>query len=159
MYACPHCNSTKMFLAFKDGILVKVLEDHTDVDGLDTVQELLCSSCNRWFPNPGSGQDGARILSGELVTITGLKGTGTIKVVATGIVFPFHYETFEDEAMSVLLEQDVEMLAALREFSSHRDNQLAIRVKEQDNPNTWVYRINGRKMWRSIAKKITFPSS
>lgn len=151
MYACPHCDSTRMFMAFKDGILVKVLEDHEDVDGLDTVGELLCAECNRWFPNPTLGEGAhARVLTGELVTITGLKGSGTIKVVATGITFPFHYDDYEDEAVEILREEDVDLLAALREFSDHHDHQLAIRVKEDDNPNTWVYRLSARRLWKAL---------
>lgn len=153
MYACPYCESTKMFMAFKDGILVKVLEDHEDVEGLETVMELLCTDCNRWFPNPMLGQAAHdRELTGELVTITGLKGKGTIKVVATGITFPFHYDTYEDEVVEELRDEDRDLLADLREFSDHADHQLAIRVKEEDNPNTWVYRFDNRRLWRRLGK-------
>ncbi len=151
MYACPHCESTKMFMAFKDGLLIKVLEDHEDVDGLDSVNELLCSECNHWFENPTKGA-GRQPMTGELVTITGLKGKGTIKVVATGIEFPFHYDSYEEEAVDVLREEDLDLVEALREFSSHHDHQLALRVKEQDNPNTWVYRLNARRLWKALRK-------
>ena len=34
MYACPHCNAIDMFMAFKDGVLIRVLEDHEDVEGV-----------------------------------------------------------------------------------------------------------------------------
>ncbi len=139
-----------MFMAFKDGILVKVLEDHQDVEGLDAIGELLCSECNHWFENTAGG--GRRTMTGELVTITGLKGKGTIKVVATGIVFPFHYESYEDEALAVLRDEDIDLVAALREFSTHHDHQLGLRVKEEDNPNTWVYRLNSRKLWKALNK-------
>lgn len=151
MYACPHCNGTKMFMAFKDGILVKVLEDNRDVEGLDEVKELLCSECNHWFTNPTlEAGEGRREMTGELVTITGLKGRGTIKVVATGIVFPFTYEDYENEAIEALRDEDKDLLSALREFSSHADHQLALRVKEEDNPNTWVYRLNARRLWKAL---------
>ncbi len=149
MYACPHCESTKMFMAFKDGLLIKVLEDHEDVDGLEAVKELLCSDCNHWFENPTMGK-GRKRMTGELVTITGLKGKGTIKVVATGIVFPFHYDTYEEEAVEVLRDEDMDLVAALKEFSGHHDHQLALRVKEEDNPNTWVYRLNARRLWKAL---------
>lgn len=153
MYACPHCNSTKMFMAFKNGILVKVLEDHEDVEGLDEVQELLCAECNRWFPNPtlGSGAH-ERVLTGELVTITGLRSKGTIKVVATDVTFPFHYDTYEDEAVEALRVQSPRFLRDLREFSDFHDHQLALRVKEKGNPNTWVYRLNARRLWKGLGK-------
>lgn len=151
MYACPHCNSTKMFMALKDGILVKVLEDHQDVEGLDEIGELLCADCNRWFPNPtlGEGAHG-RTLTGELVAITGLRGKGTIKVVATGIKFPFHYDTYEQEAVEVLKGQSEEVLDGLREFSDLPDHTLGLRVKEDGNPNTWVYRLPARKVWKAL---------
>ncbi len=149
MYACPHCSSTKMFMAFKDGILVKVLEDNQDVEGLEAVGELLCSHCNRWFPNP---QFGDRELTGELVTITGLRGRGTIKVVATGVDFPFHYNSFEAEAIDVMRGLDQEMLKGLKEFSTLPDHKLALRVKEEGNPNTWVYRLNTRRVWKALSK-------
>ena len=153
MYACPHCNSTKMFMAFKNGILVKVLEDHEDVEGLEEVQELLCAECNRWFPNPTLGAGAhERVLTGELVTITGLRGKGTIKVVATDVTFPFHYDTYEEEAVEVLRGQTPRFLRDLREFSDFHDHQLALRVKEKGNPNTWVYRLNARRLWKGLGK-------
>ena len=151
MYACPSCGSTKMFLAFKDGILVKVLEDHEDVEGLDTVQELLCSDCNEWFLNPTLGMSAhERELEGELVTITGLKSKGTIKTVATGLRFPFHYDTYEEEVAVRLADQDASFISGLKEFASHHDHQLAIRAKESGNPNTWVYRIDHRRLWKRL---------
>lgn len=153
MYACPNCSSTDMFMAFKDGMLIKVLEDHEDVDGLDTVSELLCTACNKWFPNPTLGESlHERTLTGELVTITGLKGKGTIKVVATDLKFPFHYDSYEEEAARVLSEQPGDFVANLREFSRHHDHTLALRVKEQGNPNTWVYRIDRRRLWRALGR-------
>ncbi len=138
-----------MFMAFKDGILVKVLEDNQDVDGLDAIGELLCSQCNRWFTNPGFGD---RELTGELVTITGLKGRGTIKVVATGVDFPFHYASFEAEAIEAMRNLDADILAGLKEFSTLADHKLALRVKEEGNPNTWVYRLNTRRVWKALSK-------
>lgn len=138
-----------MFMAFKDGILVKVLEDNQDVEGLEGVGELLCSHCNRWFPNPGFGD---RELTGELVTITGLRGRGTIKVVATGMSFPFHYASFESETIANLREAAPEFIAGLKEFSTLPDHKLALRVKEEGNPNTWVYRLNSRRVWKALAK-------
>ncbi len=149
MYACPHCDSTDMFMAFKDGLLVKVLEDHEDVEGLDEVAELLCVQCNQWFENPYRDAHG-RTLTGELVTITGLKSKGTIKVVATGLKMPFHYDTYESEVADRLREQDTEFLRGLKEFSAHADHQLALRVKEDGNPNTWVYRLDSRRLWRTL---------
>jgi uncharacterized protein YbaR (Trm112 family) len=150
MYACPHCNSTRMFMAFKDGLLIKVLEDHEDVEGLDSVGELLCVDCNQWFPNPTLGQGAHRKLTGELVTITGLKGKGTIKVVATGRTFPFHYDTYEEEVARILREEDSQFVENLLEFVDVADHQLALRVKEEGNPNTWVYRINQKRLRRSL---------
>lgn len=150
MYACPYCGSTAMFLAFKDGILVKVLEDHEDVEGLETVQELLCSDCNEWFPNPTLGESAHRELQGELVTVTGLRGKGTIKTVATGLKFPFHYDSYEEEVATRLSKQGNDFVEALREFSHHHDHQLAIRAKEEGNPNTWVYRIDHKRLWRRL---------
>ncbi len=150
MYACPSCGSTDMFLAFKDGILVKVLEDHEDVEGLDEVKELLCAECNQWFPNPTVGETAPRELEGELVTITGLKGKGTIKTVATGLRFPFHYDRYEEEVASRLANQEPSFIDGLREFASHHDHQLAIRAKEEGNPNTWVYRIDHKRLWKRL---------
>lgn len=151
MYACPHCGSTDVFMAYKDGMLIKVLEDHEDVDGLDTVKELLCLECNNWFPNPTQGEGAhKRVLTGELVTITGLKGKGTIKVVATGRKLAFHYDTYEDEVADLLRGEKAKFLDALREFSSHADHTLALRVKEDGNPNTWVYRIDRRRLWKAL---------
>ena len=149
MYACPHCSSTKMFMAFKDGLLVRVLEDHEDVDGLDSVGELLCVDCNQWFENPYLDAHG-REMTGELVTITGLRGKGTIKTVATGITLPFHYVTYESEAAEALSGQDPDFIQALREFASHNDHRLALRVKEDGNPNTWVYRLDHRRLWKAL---------
>lgn len=137
-----------MFLAFKEGTLVKVLEDHEDVEGLDTVGELLCTECDRWFPNPTLGEGAHRALAGELVTITGLKGRGTIKTVATGVTLPFHYDTYEEEAAVALARQAADFVANLREFSRHAE--LALRVKEDGNPNTWVYRLDRRRLWRAV---------
>jgi hypothetical protein len=154
MYACPHCNAIDMFMAFKDGVLIRVLEDHEDVEGLDTVSELLCIECNNWFPNPTKGQSAhQRVLTGELVTITGLKGSGTIKVVATGVKFPFHYDTYEGEAAKALGEQKQQFIADLFEFSHHRDNTLGLRVKEEGNPNTWVYRLDKKRLKKALGAK------
>lgn len=151
MYACPHCESTKMFIAYKEGMLIRVLEDHEDVEGLEDVGELLCADCNRWFPNPTLGAGAhERVLTGELVTITGLRGTGTIKVVATGVTMPFHYDTYEEEAVETLRRQDEKFLRNLHEFSDFHDHQIALRVKEEGNPNTWVYRLNARRLWRGL---------
>lgn len=149
MYACPNCNSTKMFMAFKDGLLVRVLEDHEDVEGLDTVKELLCVDCNQWFPNPYTDVHD-RELVGELVTITGLRGKGTIKTVATGVRLPFHYDSYEAEAAEALRSKPTEFIMGLREFASHHDHQLALRVKEEGNPNTWVYRLDHRRLWKAL---------
>lgn len=138
-------------MAFKDGLLVRVLEDHEDVEGLDTVKELLCIQCNQWYPNPtGPGGVHERELHGELVTITGLKGKGTIKTVATGLSFPFHYATYEDEVARHLKAYDPTFVANLKAFAQHHDHQLAIRAKEEGNPNTWVYRINHKRLWKAL---------
>ncbi len=151
MYACPNCNSTRMFIAFKDGVLIRVLEDHEDVEGLDTVMELLCVDCNEWFTNPTLGKGAhERELTGELVTITGLRGTGTIKVVATGVTFPFHYDTYEEEAARVLGDQQPDFIANLLAFAHHRDHTLGLRVKEEGNPNTWVYRLDKRRLRKAL---------
>jgi hypothetical protein len=151
MYACTHCGSTEMFLAFKDGSLVKVLEDNEDVEGLDSVLELLCSACNEWFPNPTMGEDAlAREMEGELVTITGLKGKGTIKTVSTGLRFPFHYSSYQTEIATQLAEQSSDFVEGLREFVSRHDHILAIRAKEEGNPNTWVYRIDHKRLWKRL---------
>lgn len=139
-----------MFMAYKDGILVKVLEDHQDVEGLDQVQELLCTQCNKWFPNPTGVEGAHREMTGELVTVTGLKGKGTIKVISTGITFPFHYDTYDEEVLALLQDQEPELVANLREFCSHNDHILGIRAKETANPNTWLYRVNTKKLWRHL---------
>ncbi len=153
MYACPECASTDLFMAFKDGILVRVLEDHEDVEGLDTVGELLCTACNAWFPNPTLGAGAhERQMTGELVTITGLRGDGTIKTVATGVRFPFHYDTYEAEAAEALAGQTPEFVANLLEFARGRDATLALRVKEDGNPNTWVYRLDKRRLRRKLKR-------
>jgi hypothetical protein len=152
MYACPHCNAIDMFMAFKQGLLIRVLEDHEDVEGLDAVNELLCIECNQWFPNPHKGDAYyKRILTGELVTITGLKGKGTIKVVASGVKMPFHYATYEEEVAKVLQKQPKKFLDDLFEFSSHKDNVLALRVKEDKNPNTWVYRLDKKRLKKALS--------
>lgn len=148
MYACPHCDSTRMFMAYKDGVLLRVLEDHEDTAALAEVRELLCVDCNQWFTNPYKDAHGQ--MTGELVTITGLKGKGTIKVVATGLTFPFHYDTYEEEAAEVLVRQDRQFLDDLREFSDHHDHTLGLRVKEEGNPNTWVYRLDRRRLWKAL---------
>ena len=101
-------------MAYKDGMLVKVLEDHEDVEGLDQVKELLCTECNKWFPNPTLGEGAHRELTGELVAVTGLKGKGTIKVVSTGIEFPFHYDTYEKEVAEILKATEPETLGNWR---------------------------------------------
>ncbi|MGB0653542.1 MAG: hypothetical protein ACPGQL_10120 [Thermoplasmatota archaeon] len=153
MYACPHCDSTRMFMAFKDGLLIRVLEDNEDVDGLEAVGELLCVDCNQWFPNPALGHGAhQRLMTGELVTITGLKGTGTIKVVATGLKFPFHYDTYRKEALDALQGQPAEFLDDLIEFARHRDHTIALRVKEDGNPNTWVYRLDNRRLRKALGR-------
>lgn len=149
MYACPNCESTKMFMAFKDGLMIRVLEDHEDVEGLDTVGELLCVDCNEWFTNPYLDAH-ERQLVGELVTITGLRGKGTIKTVATGVRLPFHYDTYQSETADALRPYDDEFIGALRAFASHHDHQLALRVKEEGNPNTWVYRLDHRRLWKAL---------
>ena len=151
MYACPNCHSTDKFMAFKDGIFVKVLEDHEDVEGLENVQELLCADCNTWFPNPTRGKDPhARILTGELVTLSGLNGRGTIKVVATGKTLAFHYDTYEQELADMLADEDPKFIRRLKEFTSHKDHHLGLRVKEEGNPNTWLYRVSRRKLWKRL---------
>lgn len=153
MYACPNCNAIDMFMAFKDGVMVRVLEDHEDTEGLDTVDELLCVECNEWFPNPTRGESAhKRVLTGELVSITGLKGKGTIKTVATGVKMPFHYDTYEEEAARVLAKQPNRFIDDLLEFAHHRDNTLALRVKEEGNPNTWVYRLDKKRLRKALGK-------
>lgn len=152
MYACPHCNAINMFMAYKDGSLIRVLEDHEDTEMLGEVPELLCIECNHWFPNPQLDAH-QRILTGELVTITGLKGTGTIKTVATGVTFPFHYDTYEEEAARILAEQPQKFIQDLFEFSHHRDNTLGLRVKEPGNPNTWVYRLDKKRLKKRLNYK------
>ncbi len=140
-----------MFIAFKDGVLIRVLEDHEDVEGLETVNELLCVDCNQWFANPTLGQSAhERELTGELVTITGLRGDVTIKVVATGVTFPFHYDTYEGEAARILADQDRDFIDNLLEFARHRDHTLGLRVKEEGNPNTWVYRLDKRRLRKAL---------
>jgi hypothetical protein len=151
MFACPHCNAIGMFMAMKDGQLIRVLEDHEDTANLDKVYELLCIECNNWFPNPAKGESvHKRKLTGELVTITGLKGKGTIKTVATGIKFPFHYDSYEGEAAKVLAKQPRQFIEDLFEFSHHRDNTLALRVKAKDSPNTWVYRLDKKRLKKAL---------
>jgi hypothetical protein len=151
MYACPHCNAINVFMAFKDGTLVRVLEDHEDTEGLDKVDELLCIECNQWFPNPTRGESAhKRVLTGELVTITGLKSKGTIKTVATGVKFPFHYDTYEEEAAKALARQTPAFIRDLFEFSHHRDSTLALRVKEDGSPNTWVYRLDKKRLRKAL---------
>lgn len=153
MYACPNCNAINMFMAFKEGVLVRVLEDHEDVEGLDKVNELLCIECNQWFPNPHKGDAyHKRVLTGELVTITGLKGKGSIKTVATGVKMPFHYDSYEQEAARVLAQQPRRFIDDLFEFAHHRDNTIALRVKEEGNPNTWVYRLDKKRLKKALGK-------
>lgn len=154
MYACPNCNAINMFMAFKDGVLVRVLEDHEDTEGLETVTELLCIECNKWFPNPTLGESShKRVLTGELVTITGLVSRGTIKTVATGVKFPFHYDTYEEEAAKALAKQKQSFIRDLFEFSHHRDSTIALRVKEEGSPNTWVYRLDKKRLRKSLGQK------
>lgn len=154
MYACPHCNAIDVFMAFKDGTLVRVLEDHEDTEGLEKVDELLCVECNQWFPNPTRGESAhKRVLTGELVTITGLKSKGTIKTVATGVKFPFHYDTYEEEAAKALGQQRQSFIRDLFEFSHHRDSTLALRVKEEGSPNTWVYRLDKKRLRKALGTK------
>lgn len=154
MYACPNCNAIDKFMAFKDGVLIRVLEDHEDVEGLEAVNELLCIECNNWFPNPTKGESAhRRVLTGELVSITGLTTRGTIKVVATGVKFPFHYDTYEEEAAKALGQQTRQFVADLFEFSHHRDCTLGLRVKEEGNPNTWVYRLDKKRLKKAVAPK------
>jgi len=152
MYACPHCNAIDKFMALKDGALIRVLEDHEDVEGLDKVNELLCIECNEWFPNPAKDPH-KRVLTGELVSITGLTTRGTIKVVATGVKFPFHYDTYEEEAAKVLKKQKKRFVQDLFEFSHHRDNTIALRVKEEGDPNTWVYRLDKKRLRKALGYK------
>lgn len=149
MYACPNCNAINMFMAYEDGVLVRVLEDHEDVEGLDKVNELLCIECNTWFPNPAKNPH-KRVLTGELVSITGLTTRGTIKVVATGVKFPFHYDTYEDEAAKVLKRQPRDFIDHLFEFSHHRDTTLGLRVKEEASANTWVYRLDKKRLRKAL---------
>lgn len=150
MYACPHCDSTKMFIAYKAGSLIRVLEDHEDVEGLDAVGELLCVECNLWFDNPYRKGAHDRLLVGELVTITGLRGKGTIKVVAAGRKLPFHYDSYETEVADALRGEPLAFVEQLKEFASRPDHTLALRVKEEGNPNTWVYRIDKRRLWKRL---------
>lgn len=153
MYACPHCNAIDTFMAFKDGVLIRVLEDHEDTEGLETVNELLCIECNHWFPNPTKGvKTHARVLTGELVSITGLTTRGTIKVVATGVKFPFSYDTYEEEAAKVLGKQKARFIDDLFEFSHHRDCTIGLRVKEQGSDNTWVYRLDKKRLKKALGK-------
>ncbi len=153
MFACPHCNAIGMFMAMKDGTMIRVLEDHEDTANLDKVYELLCVECNQWFANPARGGDvHKRVLTGELVTITGLKGKGTIKTVATGIKFPFHYDSYEEEAAKVLAKQSRKFIDDLFEFSHHSDNTLALRVKAKDSNNTWVYRLDKKRLKKAVGK-------
>ncbi len=152
MYACPHCNAINKFMAYQGGMMIRVLEDHEDVAGLDKVNELLCIECNQWFPNPAKDPH-KRILTGELVTITGLTTRGTIKVVATGVKFPFHYDTYEDEAAKALGKQKHEFNTHLFEFSHHRDSTLGLRVKEKGSDNTWVYRLDKRRLRKALGQK------
>lgn len=153
MYACPNCNAINVFMAFKDGVLVRVLEDHQDTEGLEKVNELLCIECNEWFPNPTKGESShKRVLTGELVSITGLKSKGTIKTVATGVKMPFHYDTYEEEVARVLAKQSPRFVSDLFEFAHHRDNTLALRVKEAGNPNTWVYRLDKKALKKKLGQ-------
>ncbi len=153
MYACPNCNAINMFMAFKGGALIRVLEDHEDTEGLEKVNELLCIECNQWFPNPHKGDAyHKRVLTGELVTITGLKSRGTIKTVATGVTLPFHYDSYEAEVAKVLAKQTKRFVEDLFEFSHHRDNTLALRVKEEGNPNTWTYRLDKKRLRKALGK-------
>jgi hypothetical protein len=149
MYACPHCNAIDKFMAFKGGVLIRVLEDHEDVEGLDKVNELLCIECNKWFPNPQKDPH-KRKLVGELVSITGLTTRGSIKVVATGVKFPFHYDTYEAEAAKALGKQKQRFIHDLFEFSHHRDHTLGLRVTEAGNPNTWVYRLDKKRLRKAL---------
>lgn len=151
MIACPNCNAIAMFMAYKDGILLKVLEDHEDVAGIQDVHELLCVECNEWFPNPLMGDAArTRVLTGELVSITGLKGRGTIKVVATGVKMRFHYTSYQEDAAGLLKKQSVQFVKDLFEFAHHGDVTLGLRVKAQDNPNTWVYRLDKKRLQRDL---------
>lgn len=151
MFACPHCNAINLFMAMKDGQLIRVLEDHEDVENLDKVFELLCVECNNWFPNPAKGGDvHKRVLTGELVTITGLVSRGTIKVVATGVKMRFHYDSYESDAAKLLQKQSRQFIEDLFEFSHHRDNTLALRVKAKGNPNTWVYRLDKKRLRKAL---------
>lgn len=150
MYACPNCDATRKFIAYKDGSLIRVLEDHEDVEGLETVGELLCVDCNTWFPNPFVEGAHEREMEGELVTITGLRGKGTIKVVATDRKLPFHYDTYEDEVARLLRDETDDFVMHLRDFSDRKDHTLALRVKEDGNPNTWVYRIDAKRLWKAL---------
>jgi hypothetical protein len=151
VYACPHCNAIDKFMAFKGGALIRVLEDHEDVEGLDQVDELLCIECNQWFANPVKDPH-KRTLTGELVSITGLTTRGTIKVVATGVTFPFHYDTYEEEAAKVLAKQKKKFIDDLFEFSHHRDNTLGLRVNAEGDPNTWVYRLDKKRLRKALGR-------
>ncbi len=143
MFACPHCNAIGMFMAMKDGTMIRVLEDHEDTENLQKVSELLCVECNQWFANPASGNQIRKRV---------LKGKGTIKTVATGVKFPFHYDTYEQEAAKALAKQSKKFIDDLFEFSHHSDNTLALRVKAKDSNNTWVYRLDKKRLKKSVQK-------
>lgn len=150
MYSCPNCQATNSFMAYKDGLLIRVLEDNEDREGLDTVMELLCLDCNEWFPNPFVDGAKDRTLVCELVTATGLKGKGTVKVIATGVSFPFDFQTHVEDAVMALRGQSREFRANLLEFASHRGHELCLRVKEEGNPNTWLYRLSRKQVEKHL---------
>jgi len=138
-------------MAFKRGSLVRVLEDRFDTEGLDKVGELLCTKCNTWFPNPARGTAGAeRVLEAEIVIVTGLKESGPIKVVASDVKFAFHYASYENDTLAVLRKQRETFLTALFEFSHHKGTTLGLRVKEEGNPNTWLHRLDKKRLRKAL---------
>ncbi len=62
----------------------------------------------------------------------------------------FHYDTYEEEAARVLGDQQPEFIANLLAFAHHRDHTLGLRVKEEGNPNTWVYRLDKRRLRKAL---------
>jgi len=131
-------------MAYHAGALLRVLEDEDDTDALSGVKELLCIPCNQWFDSPALPR--SRQLTGELVVVTGLKGKGTIKTVATGVTFPFQPQGQEKDAADALRSRPPAFAEDLLELASQGDAVLALRVKEEGDPNTWVYRLDRRRL-------------
>ncbi|MHB1261687.1 MAG: hypothetical protein ACYC2H_08210, partial [Thermoplasmatota archaeon] len=65
----------------------------------------------------------------------------------------FHYDTYEQEAARVLAQQKQSFIQDLFEFSHHRDSTLALRVKEDGSPNTWVYRLDKKRLKKALSHK------